>query len=217
MADSEKVSDRISVICQETWDRFVQATIRNELPRLAEWPKVKPSVDELVEVVVHGGIFDGLARRIDKEMPIQTQMLAAGAVRDLHCWFVRLVQNWALSYEWNDSGEPTAALRKAVRAIVSLISHGGDIRGSCHRHALDALGELLWEAQDRDCGDVVLQALCDELAHRNLKGLISRFDMVSIMEEMENRGFILHEDFSASVLHSTVNRNNDEEEQSLRV
>ena len=217
MSDSEKASDRILAICQETWDRFGQATLRNEAPRLAEWPKMKPSVEELVEVVAHGGIFDGLARRIDKEMPIQTQMLAAGAVRDLHCWFVRLVQNWALSYEWNDSGEPTAPLRKVVRAIVNLISYGGDIRGSCHRHALDALGELLWEAQHRDCGDVVLRALCDELVHRNRNGLIAKFDTVSIMEEIENRGFILHEAFATAILRSNVDLDTDDEEQSLKV
>ena len=80
MADNEKVPDRISAICQETWDRFTQATMCNEAPRLAEWPKAKPSVEELVEVVAHGAIFDGLARRIDKGMVIQTQMLAVGAI-----------------------------------------------------------------------------------------------------------------------------------------
>ena len=81
MSDSEKASDRILAICQETWDRFGQATLRNEAPRLAEWPKAKPNVEELVEVVAHGGIFDGLARRIDKEMAIQKRSLRRFCVR----------------------------------------------------------------------------------------------------------------------------------------
>jgi hypothetical protein len=59
MSDSEKASDRMLVICQETWHRFAQATMRNEVPRLGEWPEMKPSVEELVEVAAHGAIFDG--------------------------------------------------------------------------------------------------------------------------------------------------------------
>ena len=211
-----EVSDRISAICQETWDRFTQAVLRNEEPRLAEWPKAKPSVEELVEVVADGAIFDGLARCIDKEMAIQTQMVAVGAIQDFHFRLVGLVRDWAKSQKWNDGGEPTDALRKAVRAIVSLISHGGEIRGPYHGHAVVTLGGLFWEAKQRNCSDVLLRAVCDELVHRSSKGLISRFDVASIVEEIENHRLSPYEVFSASA-SSTVNLDTDEEELSLRV
>jgi hypothetical protein len=206
MSDAMEVSDRISAICRETWDRLTQAMMRNEPARLTEWPMTRPSREEIIDAAVDGGLFDGLVRRIDKEPVSRTQMLAVGAVQELHTRLLKDVQKWAEASEWNNAGEPTDALRKAVRAMVALISRGGELRGSCHRHALDVLGELLWEAQDRDCGGVVLRALCDELVRRDTKGLISRFDTVSIMEEMENRGFNPHEAFSEAVSRRAGNR-----------
>jgi hypothetical protein len=199
MSDVKEVGDRITAICQETWDRLTQAMNRNEPPRLTEWPTTRPSLAALVEVAGDGAIFDGLARRVEREPVGRTQMFAVGAVQDLHARLVREVQRWAETCEWNNAGEPTDALRKAVRAAVTLISRGGELRRSCHRHALDMLGEMLWEAQRRDCGEVVLQAVCDEMLSRDMKGLMSRFDIVSIMEEMENRGLNPHDAFTKAV------------------